>query len=166
MRSDADAAFREYVDATKMRHFRVAALLCGNEHDAEDLVQHALIQLYARWQGVVKRGSPDAYVRKTITNKLIDLRRSAYHRHEERTAEVPDAPADHELIDQLVADRQQLSDALAQLSVFHRAVLVMRWYEQLTVEETADVLGCSTSRVKRGSSAALLQMRNLLGAGE
>ena len=165
MHRDAEIAFREYVDATKMRHFRVAVLLCGNEHDAEDLVQHAYIQLYLRWQAVVKRGSPDAYVRKTITNKLIDLRRSAYHRHEERTAEVPDAPANHELIEQLVADRQQLSDALAQLPTFHRAVLVLRWYEQLTVEETADALDCSTSRVKRGASAALLQMRDLLGAG-
>lgn len=166
VRRTDEAAFREYVEGTRLRHYRLALLLCGNEHDAEDLVQHALIQLYTRWQRVCRRGNPDAYIRKIISNKLVDMHRSAYQRHEERTPDVPDGLAERELIDQLVVDRAHLRDALAQLPPFGRTVLILRWYEELSVEETAEVLECSPSKVKRSTSAALLAMRDLLREGK
>lgn len=162
VRAEDELEFLDYVEGSMRRHFRVAVLLTGNQHDADDLVQHALIQLYPRWRRLVASGSPDAYVRKTMTNKLIDVRRSAYMRHEERRADVPDEASDADLLSQLVDDRAQISAALSQLSPFRRAVIVLRWYEELSVDEAAETLGCSTSKIKRSTSEALLQMRQLL----
>src|SRR3712207_2768952 len=123
-----ELAFREYVDATMRRHYRVAWSLCGNHHDAEDLVQHALVQLYKHWPRVDHEGSPDGYVRTSLAHRFIDTRRSAFARHELRLGELPeDEDSESALLADRVVDSEVLRQLLLQLPPVERSALVLRY---------------------------------------
>jgi RNA polymerase sigma-70 factor (sigma-E family) len=137
-----------------------AFLLTGNRHDAEDLVQQALLRTAARWR--VARQSPAGYSRKVVLNLVRDRWRARQRLRAETLspdlAELPsavDAAA-------IVLDRQVLLDASRLLPLQQRAVLVLRYWEDRSVEETAAVLGCTTGTVKSQTHRALARLRDVL----
>lgn len=150
-----DADFAAYVRA-RQRHFvRFAYLLTGDAHSAEDLVQSAFAKVYRRWSSITD--SPDAYVRTSIVNEHRSWWRRAWRHQEVTSSELvshaepaapPDRPVDHDLWQQIEAlPRQQ------------RAVIVLRYYEDLTEAQTAQVLGCTVGTVKSHASRALTTLR-------
>ena len=158
-----DEAFAAYVAARQASLLRTAVLLTGGDrHAAEDLLQSALARLYLAWDRVREAEAMDAYVRRTMVNLLTSWWRRAWRRREVSVGEVLDLPAvvgtAQETADR-VADRDALWRALQQLSAGQRAVVVLRFYEDLTEVQTADVLGCAVGTVKSQMNRALARLR-------
>jgi len=152
--------YREYVGGRLDQFRRTAYLLCGDWHTADDLVSTALVKLLKHWHRVSAMDNIDAYARRVLLRAWLDERRRPWRR--ERTgAEVPDraVPAGHD-----VADRMAVLALLAELPARRRAVLVLRFFCDLTVEETAEALGCATGTVKSQTARALDTLRTQLGA--
>lgn len=151
--------FEEYVAARWSALVRTAYLLTGNHHDAEDLVQGALLKAVARWRRIADH--PDPYVRRIIANDHV----SRWRRH--RGREVPVGETPDELVDSPDgADLIALRDALATLAPGQRAVIVLRYYEGLTEREVAQTLGRSVGTVKSQASDGMRRLRSLLGPDE
>jgi RNA polymerase sigma-70 factor (sigma-E family) len=149
--------FELWVHARGAALARSAYLLTGDAHLAEDLLQETLTRVAQKWRRVVREGSPDAYARRVMHNLAID----AWRRRRARPPEVLGAPPElvgrgdaHE-----VERRVLLRDALARLTRRQRAVLSLRFYEDLTEVETAAVLGCSVSTVKSTAREAIARLR-------
>jgi RNA polymerase sigma-70 factor (sigma-E family) len=152
-RTEAEAAFTEYVAARRPFLVRTAYLLCGDDHLAEDLVQSALIKAVGHWRRI--GDNPEPWLRKVMVNDHISRWRKHKGR-EQLTAEMPDAVA----IDR---DRDLgLAAALAALAPRQRAVVVLRYYEDLTEAETARILGVSIGTVKSQHADALNRLRAVL----
>jgi len=149
--------FRDYVVARQRSLLRTARMLTGNQQTAEDLVQATLERVWPHWQRVARDGDPDAYVRKAMVNTYS----SWWHRKwraEKPTSELPEtAIADDDYA------RADLSDALRRLlptlTPRQKAVVVLRFYDDLTEAATAEVLGCSVGTVKSQTSKALARLR-------
>jgi RNA polymerase sigma-70 factor (sigma-E family) len=138
-----------------------AFLLTGNRHDAEDLVQQALLRTAARWPAA--RRSPAGYSRAVVLNLVRDRWRARRRRGAEAlVADVTVLPAAADAAGG-VLDRQVLVDACRLLPLQQRAVLVLRFWEDRSVEETAAVLGCTPGTVKSQTHRALARLRELLG---
>jgi RNA polymerase sigma-70 factor (sigma-E family) len=151
-------AYDEFVTAYADRLVRTAYLLCGDRGHAEDLAQTALLRTARRWR--TARRQPEAYARRVVVNLAKDRWRSLARRPAEASFEHDvAAPAD----DQLLV-RDELVRAAGELPPGQRAVLVLRYFEDLTVEETAAALGCSTGTVKSQTSRALDRLRAALTA--
>jgi len=152
--------FREYVAARQDRLFRVALLLTGHREDAEDLLQTALTKLALHWKTAARATSVDAYVRKILYHQQVGhWRRRAPHR-EYATA----APPDPGVVDDPATDtalRVTLSRALGQLTHRQRAVLVLRYYEDLPESEVARILGCAVGTVRSQTARTLARLRTL-----
>lgn len=136
--------------------YRYAYVLTGNQHDAEDLVQEALTRTGVAWSRVKRKDDPEGYVRTTMARIMANRWRRP--RREHLVAETPDRPVTDGALDR-VADADHLGTALAALPPRMRAVLVLRYVEQLTEEETARALGCSKGTVKSQASRALARLR-------
>jgi RNA polymerase sigma-70 factor (sigma-E family) len=153
----AQQSFEEFVRARTAALSRVAYLLTGDHHLAEDLVQQALLRVAGRWPALVARGDPDAYVRRVMYNQHI----SWWRRREAPTArqEVPkgSTPDPGDAVVAAVAVRQ----ALARLGPRQRAVLVLRYFEDLTEARTAEILGISVGTVKSQARDGLARLRAL-----
>ena len=132
-------------------------MLTGDEQMAEDLVQTTLERVWPHWQRVARDRDPDAYVRKVMVNTYSSWWRRKW-RGEQATADLPEITAADD--DYARAD---LADALRRLmptlTPRQRAVLVLRFYEDLTESATAEVLGCSVGTVKSQTSKALARLR-------
>ena len=154
MASDVPASFTEYVHARRPALVRMAFLLCGDDHLAEDLVQNALIKAVGRWKKI--GDSPEAWLRRVMVNDHISGWRK--HRRERLRADVPEraVPADD------LHGRLSLAEALTMLAPRQRAVVVLRYYEDLTEAETARVLGVSVGTVKSQHSDALRRLRGVV----
>ena len=154
---DRDALFSAFV-ADRSRHLLQAAhLLTGDRHRAEDLLQTALTRCYLRWDRI---NDPEGYVRRSMVNAHIDWWRRKPSR------EVPtDVLPDTALTDGADAHaiRQSVLSALATLSRRQRAVVVLRYYEDLSEAEIARFLGCSPGTVKSAASRAMAQLRTVPG---
>lgn len=153
--------FEEYAAARWPVLFRTALLLTGNPTEAEDLAQTTLVKVFAGWPKVSRADSPDAYVRRMLVNELTsDRRRGA------RRAAIPVPPP----VDTLPIDdpgqRLDLWQHVLALPPRQRAVLVLRFYEDLTEAETAHVLGVSLGTVKSQAHDALRTLRTRLGQQE
>ena len=155
--ADRDS-FEEFVAGRYAALVRSAYLLVGNRADAEDLVQTALAKVVAVWTRI--EDDPERYVRTVLVRESITRGRRRRWR-EVSTAEPPEATAAPAL-DGIVADRATLRRALGQLSPRQRAVVVLRFYEDLSVAETSDVLRCSEGTVKSQSHDALANLRAVL----
>ncbi|MEU6739509.1 SigE family RNA polymerase sigma factor [Streptosporangium sandarakinum] len=132
--------------------FRYAYMLTGNPHDAADLVQEALIRLRSSWSRVQRKHNPESYVRTTITRLHISVWRR--RRREHLAWEVPEKP-------QPVAEPPlDLWDKLAELPKRQRAVLVLRYYEDRSDAEIAEILGISPGTVRSQASRALGKLRD------
>jgi RNA polymerase sigma-70 factor (sigma-E family) len=153
-----DEEFAAFVHATRRRLCRLAYLVCGDRDRAEDVVQNALAQVYARWSTIRRDEGPDRYVHRAVVNAAIDERRRPWRR-EQAVEWLPDRAAPME--DGLTL---QVVEALSALPPRQRAVVVLRYVEDLDVEHTADLLGISTGTVKSQAAKGLEAMRGLLGA--
>jgi RNA polymerase sigma-70 factor (sigma-E family) len=134
-----------------------AYLLCGNRHDAEDLVQVALTKLYAAWPRIRTKGAEEAYVRRILANATIDASRRPWRR-ERSTEQLPEivvAGPD-------VEGRDELVRALATLGPGQRRILVLRYWLDLTIEEIAIDLQISPGTVKSQASRGLANLRGQL----
>lgn len=157
MGDDAQREFTEFVHATGPRLHRSALLLTGDPHLAEDLLQITYARLFASWGRVRRTGNPVGYARTTLTNAFLSHRR-VRRNHEVPTDRFPDSvrpPGDTEL-------RLDLLTALRELSPADRAVLVLRYWEDRTVAETAAELKLSEVNVRARSKRALERLRRHL----
>lgn len=156
---DRDAAFTEYFAARSGAMRGTAFLLCGDWHRAEDLVQIAFTKLYLHWNRVMRHDALDPYVRQVLIRTWIDDGRKAWWRREQ-----PQAAASGDLIAEPDPsdDRVMLVQALAGVPARQRAVLVLRYWEDLSVEETAAALRCSPGTVKSQAARGLATLRNLI----
>ncbi len=147
--------FDEYVVARQRALVGFAYLLTADHHTAEDLVQTALAKAYPRWVKINERGSAEAYVRKIIVNENASTWRRAWKRKERTTDEPPDRGVE----DADPTGHDELWSQVVQLPPRQRAVLVLRYYEDLTEARTAEALGCSIGTVKSQTSKALASLR-------
>lgn len=155
--------FESYAAARQNHLYRTAYLLCGDRDRAQDLVQTTLVALLRSWRRARLAENPDAYAKKALVRTFLTeqrkLRRSvSAHillRTEHTIAAVcaPD-PADLRMV---------VLDALRSLPAKPRAMVILRYWEDLSVEETATLLGCSTGNVKSQCSRSLAKLRELLG---
>jgi RNA polymerase sigma-70 factor (sigma-E family) len=149
--------FEEFVHATADRVHRAALLMCGDHHLAEDLTQTTYAKVYAHWAKVSSAESPLAYTRTILTRTFLShrrLRRSG----EQPVDEVPDSSASGPDL----AMRIDLLAALRQLPPRDRAVLVLRYWEDLSVATAAEVLGIRESACRNRAARALARLRTLL----
>jgi RNA polymerase sigma-70 factor (sigma-E family) len=165
MRKTDEDRFREFARNNAMAMRRSAFLLCGDWHMAEDLVQTALIKMHRAWPRVSRTDRPVSYARKTLLRCWLDERRRPWRRAERRDGLVPDG-ADG-AVDPVVAQEQrdlrtELFDALSAVPPRQRAVLVLRYFESLSVAEAAEVLGCSEGTVKSQTARGLAAMKAAL----
>lgn len=146
--------FQEYVATRHAALTRTAYLLTGNHHDAEDLVQRALMKCVPRWTKI--RESPESYVRRVLYNENISRwrRLPKGERLVDKTPEVVAFETD-------VATREAVRAALAKLTPKQRTILVLRFFEDLTEVQTAAVLGISLGTVKSQTRHALERLRVL-----
>jgi RNA polymerase sigma-70 factor (sigma-E family) len=156
-----DPSFDAFVADRSTALLRTAYLLTGDRGYAEDLLQTALLRVFRHWSRA--REAPEAYTRQVLVNLSRDRLRRMFRRPREISL-----PADPELlrgtdsgIDRAI-ERRAMVRALAQLSVRQREVLVLRFFADLTVEQTATALGCSTGTVKSYTSRALARLRHVL----
>jgi RNA polymerase sigma-70 factor (sigma-E family) len=153
-----EESFTAFVRASGERHLRVAALLTGDWHAAEDLVQSSLVKLYQAWPGVDQvGGDPDAYLRRIMVNTQRSWWRARWRR-EAPMAQLPDRAGGGDDGDQR-ALAVSVRQALQRLSPRQRAVLVLRYYEDLSEAEIALLLGCSAGTVKAHAHRGLRALR-------
>lgn len=157
---DRYEGFREFVAARERALLRSAYLLTGNRHQAEDLVQTALVKVAPRWARLIRAGDPEAYIRKVMYHQHISWWRSKGAR-----AEIPahQPPERADAVDFTAATmvRLVLRQALVRLTRRQRAVLVLRFFEDRSEAETAELLGCSVGTVKSQAHRALARLREL-----
>jgi RNA polymerase sigma-70 factor (sigma-E family) len=160
VRARDEAAFEAFVAARSHDLLRTAVLLTGDRGHAEDLLQTALVKAYRRWHRI-EGTDPYPYVRRTLvttaaswwrlrsTQEIVSL-----PAHDPATPDAADA----------VAERERMADALATLPTRMRAVLVLRYTEDLSEAVTAELLGCSVHTVRSQTVRGLARLRALLGS--
>ena len=156
-REERDADFSAYLAARQPALLRTAYLLTGQRADAEDLLQVSLAKLYLAWDRVRDRESVDAYVRRIMVNEHNSLWRRAWKRRELAVDEVPERAPHTDRPDDGSGDA--LWAFVQSLPKKQRAVVVLRYYEEMSEAETADVLGISVGTVKSQCSRALAALR-------
>ena len=158
-----DPDFEEYAATAWAWLYRCAYLLAGNHADAEDLAQATLLQAYRSWAKVRDAEQPRAYLRRMLTNLYVSQKRPKSRRLEVLT-DVPVEPR-HPREQGGPEDRMVLWPHISSLPPRQRAVIVLRYYEQLSEREIADALGCSTGTVKSTAHRALTSLRAAVGPG-
>jgi len=165
--TDRDADFTAYLEARQGRLLRTAYLLTGDQHQAEDLLQTTMAKLYLAWDKVRDRSSVDAYARRIMVNENNSAWRRPWRRRERPTDFAAEGaptgvPVADEYDEGLGAEVWRLVQTLPPRS---RAVVVLRYYEQLTEAETADVLGVSVGTVKSQNARAMAALRERTPVG-
>jgi RNA polymerase sigma-70 factor (sigma-E family) len=162
MRTSDESRFREFAREHAVALRRSAFLLCGDWYTADDLVQTMLIKLHDAWPRISRRHQPVSYARKVLLRCWLDERRRPWRRAERRDGELPEGPdpaagpaARHDA----AGLRAELFGLLDVLPPRQRAVLVLRYFEALSVTETAAALGCSEGTVKSQASRGLAVLR-------
>ncbi|GAB3989640.1 SigE family RNA polymerase sigma factor [Actinoallomurus acanthiterrae] len=152
--------FEEFLVARLPRLLRFATALTGDPHRAEDIVQDVLIRAQRRWRRIGAMASPEAYLRRMITNEYLSWRRRRSSREMPATDGVLDAaiePDDGHAGQ--VEERDAVWSGIMSLPPRQRAVLALRYYEGLSTAEIADILGCSEATVRSHASRALAELR-------
>ena len=154
--NERDAEFAAYMEARQASLLRTAYLLTGDRHVAEDLVQTSLAKLYLAWDKVRDRDSIDAYVRRVLVNENNSMWRRGWKKREYASETLPERHVS-DVYDE--GQRSALWDLVQTLPKKARAVVVLRFYEELSEAETADALGISVGTVKSQTSRALATLR-------
>ncbi|WP_328754823.1 SigE family RNA polymerase sigma factor [Streptomyces sp. NBC_00269] len=160
MRRSKESGFREFAEARTGHLFRSACLLTsGDTHLAEDLVQETLGRMYVVWGRSSRVGNPAAYAQTVLIRAFLahQRRRSAQERPSDELPETSDIPPGDASL------RITLLDALRQLPPKDRAVIVLRYWEDRSVMETAEILNVSSAAVRTRSTRALARLREQLG---
>ncbi|MFI5932020.1 SigE family RNA polymerase sigma factor [Actinoplanes sp. NPDC051494] len=161
MRPELEREYTEYVSGRLTRLHRTAYMLCGDAHRADDIVQATLTTLYVSWKRVVAADNMDGYVHRILVRRYLDERRRRWARVRlgDTTASAGTvAAADHGVV-----VRDELLTALRTLPKGQRAVVVLRYFDDLSVEDTANALGCSAGNVKSQCARGLATLRQALG---
>jgi RNA polymerase sigma-70 factor (sigma-E family) len=163
MGQDADDSFEEFVRGRSGYLFKLALLLTRqNRAEAEDLLQISLERAYRRRAVLARDRSPEPYVRKVLVNAAIDRRRALKRRGEQRLES-----GDYDLaVDDRtgeIANRDLVARSLARLPPRQRAVLVLRYWCDLSETEIAATLGCTPGTVKSQAARGLARLRELAG---
>jgi RNA polymerase sigma-70 factor (sigma-E family) len=158
----SDEEFASFVAASHERLRRTAFLICGDWHRASDITQEALIRVYVAWPRLDRRGGLAAYARRVVVNVSIDQGRKR------SSTEVPAAsdervPSPYDLAGE-ISDRQALLQALGTLPPRQRACVVLRYFEDLPVNEVAGLLRVSEGTVKSQTARALDTLRTTVAA--
>jgi RNA polymerase sigma-70 factor (sigma-E family) len=157
--SDRDTEFAEYFAARSGAMRGTAYLLCGDWHRAEDLVQVTFTKLYLAWRKISRHEVVDAYTRQILVRTFIsDTRRGRYSRERLGVEDVDPAAR----VGGSAEDRLVVLEALGRVAPRQRAVIVLRYWEDLSVEETARALKCTTGTVKSQAARGLQTLRGLL----
>jgi len=154
-----DDEFTRYYAARGAAMRSTAYLLCGDWHTAEDLVQTAFIKLYRAWDRVNGRDRMDGYVRRTLVRAYLDHRRRPWRRESAVALEQGGAWEPAAMTDGSAEERMVLLRALAGVPPRQRAVLVLRYWEDMSEADTAELLGCSPGTVKSQAARGLLNLR-------
>lgn len=157
---DVDEDFARFIAVSGPRLLRLAVLLCGDPHAAQDLLQDALTRAYPRWSRL-RNGNPEAYLRATMSNQVISWWRSPHS----RTLLVANSREGPTTVDQHARadDRQVLLAALRELPPRMRAVVVLRYWLDLSEQQVATELGCSCGSVKSQASRGVQRLRQAMG---
>ena len=158
MQPRGDDEYTEYLTGRLPRLHRAAYLLCGDAHRADDIVQATALNLYLKWNRVRAAGNMDGYVHRMLVREFLGQRRLAWARVllTSRFADRPAPPAGN------VEERDAVLAALARLPPGQRAVLVLRFFSDLSVEATAAALDCSQGNVKSQTARGLATLRRLM----
>lgn len=151
----AGASFAEFVDRQQRALLRLAFLLAGDRGHAEVLVRTALARTYRNWDRIVRRGEPSAYVRRALVTSHIRRRRRAWRRAQPlpvRGAEAPDR----------LDGGEELRRALLALPPRMQVAVVLRWYEDLSELQTAQLMGCSESTAGIQAARGLARLGDVL----
>ncbi|MFI6673543.1 SigE family RNA polymerase sigma factor [Kribbella sp. NPDC050470] len=158
--AERDREFVEFVEAAGASLRRTAYLVSGDRHRADDIVQDALYKLYLAWPKVRRTGNPFAYARRMVVNVAHDGKRRPWRR-EVSIADVPDR-VERDDFATGYAERNEVLEALRGLAPRQRACVVLRYYEDLSVEQTAEILGCSEGTVKSQAARGLDTLRKAI----
>ena len=154
-------AFTEFMSVRSASLFRTAYLIVGDHQLAQDLLQEALIRTYLAWPRLRDPGKAEAYTRRTIVTTAISWRRRRSF-HERPTGRLPDTTVPDAT--EAVTTHASVVAQLRTLPPRQRAAIVLRYYEDLTEVQTADVMGCSVGTVKSHVSTGLARLRDRMGA--
>ncbi|WP_020579035.1 SigE family RNA polymerase sigma factor [Actinopolymorpha alba] len=158
-----DAEFVEFVHGSARALRRTAYLLCGDWHRAEDAVQQAFIKLYVAWPRLRKTETFGAYARRAVISAVIDDARRPWRRRERVVESFPEDTATTDGSFAGIDNSLAMVEALRELPPRQRAVLVLRYLDDLSVEQTAEVLQIDPGTVKSQTSRGLANLRRLLG---
>jgi RNA polymerase sigma-70 factor (sigma-E family) len=153
-----DDDFASFFTNAWPRLFRTALAISGDRGLAEDAVQMGFAKAYASWKRVQAADHPEAYVRRIVVNEVLGIRRRGWWRREQSRDEVPTS-ADERSLEHEAVDRAVLWDAVSALPPRQRAVVVLRYYADLSEADIADALGCSRGTVKSQAAAGLNNLR-------
>ena len=159
MADQQDEEYHGYVQSAVPALRRLAYVLCQDAHRADDVVQSALVKLYERWDRAREASNLDAYARTTLVRTFLSERRTAWAKRVVLVDRIPETSTPAGLD---VASTLDLRAALASLPPKQRAVLVLRFFVDLSVEETADTLGFPIGTVKSHTSRGLAALRRAL----
>jgi RNA polymerase sigma-70 factor (sigma-E family) len=162
LKIDEQDGFRDFVTARMASLRTLAYVTCGDWHTAEDAVATALAKLYPRWHRVER---PDLYAQTMVFHAAVDETRRSWRRRERSAS---DALPELTLRDPAGAtdERVRVRAALLEVPPRQRAVLFLRYYQGLDIEEAAQVLGCSAGTVKSQSARGLKRLRQILAADD
>jgi RNA polymerase sigma-70 factor (sigma-E family) len=170
-RREREDRFADLVAEHSDRLLRIAYLLCYDLGEAEDLVQETWARIARRWQRVGRLDNPFGYARQVLVNVAIDTQPARGRRRSELGSDtgrdhapIPDAHTDRDFAS--VEARDELTRALAQLTTRQRAVLVLRYWEDIPEQQVAQLLGCSVGTVKSTASKALVRLRRDFAAAQ
>jgi RNA polymerase sigma-70 factor (sigma-E family) len=153
--------FAEFAEGAAPRLRRTAFLLCGDWHTAEDLVQSALAKVFVAWRRIQRQDAAHAYATRTLMNCYLADRRL------KRPVEIlTDQLPESALAESAPETRMVVLAALATLPPKARAVVVLRYWVDLSIEDVASLLGCSPGNVRSQSARALAKLRVELEAKE
>ncbi|MGW6194911.1 SigE family RNA polymerase sigma factor [Kribbella sp. NPDC055110] len=164
MKAPDDAEFTEFAATTIRRLRRTAYLMCGDWHRAEDAAQDALVKVYRRWHRIDRTQGLNGYAHQCLVTAVFDQSRKPWRRErlldtDEKVTPRPDPVG-------TVEDRMLVVQALAALPPSQRSCVVLRHYADLSLEQTADILGIGVGGVKSQTSRGLTRLRELLDQTE
>ena len=159
--SRRDDEFREFVASRSAALFRLAFLLVGDYHQAQDLVQESLAKVYVAWPRLREAGNAEAYTRRVLATTVTSWRRRRSF-HERPVELLPDAGSGDPAFQ--VAIHDALGRYLLELPARQRAAVVLRHYADLSEAQTAEAMGCSVGTVKSSTAAGLKRLRERVGS--
>lgn len=161
MKADDERRYVEYVSTRLPWLRKVAFLLCQDWHRADDVAQAAITKLYVHWRTASKANNLDGYVRTILVREYLSSQRTAWASRVDLSG---GSVADFAVLDGDVTTRLAVQTALADVAPRQRAALVLRYYCDLSVDETAEVLNCSPGTVKSQTARGLESLRRALAS--